>query len=79
MYILLMHFLTTYLLIAKRKRVTLGTSLVAQWVRLHAPNAGCLGSVPGQGTKSHMCSQINKKIFKSNLKWRKPNKATLIK
>ena len=61
MYILLMHFLKTYLLIAKRKRVTLGTSLVAQWVRLHAPNAGCLGSIPGlgraleEGMASHSC------------------------
>ena len=31
-----------------------GTSLVVQWLRLHAPNAGGLGSIPGQGTRSHM-------------------------
>ena len=31
-----------------------GTSLVVQWVRLHAPSAGGLGSMPGQGTRSHM-------------------------
>ena len=31
-----------------------GNSLVAQWIRLHAPNAGGLGSVPGQGTRSHI-------------------------
>ena len=30
------------------------TSLVVQWVRLHAPNAGGLGSIPGQGTGCHM-------------------------
>ena len=30
------------------------TSLVAQWIRLHAPNAGGLGSIPGQETRSHM-------------------------
>ena len=30
-----------------------GTSLVAQWLRLHTPNAGGLGSVPGQGIRSH--------------------------
>ena len=30
-----------------------GTSLVAQWLRLHAPNAGGLGSIPGQGARSH--------------------------
>ncbi|TEA32806.1 hypothetical protein DBR06_SOUSAS4210129 [Sousa chinensis] len=28
--------------------------MVVQWVRLHAPNAGGLGSIPGQGTRSHM-------------------------
>ena len=32
----------------------LGTSLVIQWLRLQDPNAGGLGSVPGQGTRSHM-------------------------
>ena len=31
-----------------------GTSLVVLWLRLHAPNAGGLGSVPCQGTRSHM-------------------------
>ena len=31
-----------------------GTSLVAQWLRLHTPNAGGLGSIPGQGARSHM-------------------------
>ena len=29
-------------------------SLVVQWLRLGAPNSGDLGSVPGQGTRSHM-------------------------
>ena len=31
-----------------------GTSLVAQWLRLCAPNAGGPGSIPGQGTRSHV-------------------------
>ena len=31
-----------------------GTSLVIQWLRLHAPKAGAPGSIPGQGTRSHM-------------------------
>ena len=33
-----------------------GTSLVVQWLRFRAPNAGALGSIPGQGTttRSHM-------------------------
>ena len=32
----------------------LRTSLVAQWLRLHTPNAGGLGLIPGQGTRSCM-------------------------
>ena len=35
------------------KNVKWGTSLVVQWLRLRAPNAGSLGSIPGQGTRSH--------------------------
>ena len=31
-----------------------GSSLVVQWLRLHAPNAMGLGSIPGQGTRSDM-------------------------
>ena len=31
-----------------------GISLVVQWLRLHAPNSGGLGSVPDRGTRSHM-------------------------
>ena len=31
-----------------------GTSLVAQWLRPCVPNAGGPGSIPGQGTRSHM-------------------------
>ena len=30
------------------------TSLVVQWLRLHAPNAGDPGLIPGQGTRFHM-------------------------
>ena len=33
---------------------TVGTSLVVHWLRLRAPNAGGLGLIPGQGTRSHM-------------------------
>ena len=32
----------------------LRTSLVVQWLRLHIPNAGGLGLIPGQGSRSHM-------------------------
>ena len=31
-----------------------GTCLVVQRLRRHAPNAGGLGSIPGQGPGSHM-------------------------
>ena len=31
-----------------------GTSLVVQWLRFHTHNAGGPGSVPGQGTRSHL-------------------------
>ena len=31
-----------------------GTSLVVLWLRLHAPNAGGLGSIPGGETRSRM-------------------------
>ena len=32
----------------------LGTSVVVQWLRLHALNEQDPGSIPGQGTRSHM-------------------------
>ena len=31
-----------------------GSSLGVQWLRLRTPNAGGLGSIPSQGTTSHM-------------------------
>ena len=31
-----------------------GIFLVVQWLRLHAPEAGSLGLIPGQGTRSHI-------------------------
>ena len=56
----------------------IGTSVVVQWLRVWAPNAGGPGSILGQGTRSHMiqlkilhaatetwCSQINKYFNKS--------------
>ena len=35
-------------------KMELGTTLVVQWVRLHAPNVGGPSSIPGRGTRSHM-------------------------
>ena len=39
---------------AKAKMISTGMSLVVQWLRLQAPNTGNLGSIPGQGTRSHV-------------------------
>ena len=36
--------------VARDKR---GTSLTAQWLRLHTSIAGGMGSIPGQGTNKH--------------------------
>ena len=36
------------------KAVQEGTSPVVQWLRLHAPKAGGLSSIPDQGTRFHM-------------------------
>ena len=33
------------------QKPSLGTSLVVQWLRLGAPNAGDLGSIPGQAIR----------------------------
>ena len=42
----------------------LGTSLVAQWLRLCAPNTGDTGSIPGQETKiSHDAGRSKKYIY----------------
>ena len=36
------------------KLTQLEASLMVRWLRFHSPNAGGLGSIPGQGTRSHM-------------------------
>ena len=41
----------------------LGTSLVAQWLRLCAPNTGDTGSIPGQETKISHDAEHGKKIY----------------
>ena len=43
-----------------------GTSLAVQWLRLRAPNAGCVDSVPNRGTlveelRSHMLHAVRPK------------------
>ena len=39
---------------ALRRYIDIGTSLVVQWVTLHAPNAGGPGLIPDRGTRPHM-------------------------
>ena len=39
----------------------LGTSLAVQWLRLLAPNAGDMGSIPGQETKIPHATQHGQK------------------
>ena len=59
-----------------------GLSPVVQWLRLCAPNAGGLGSIPGQGTRSHMLQlrvhvpQLKKDPACPN--WKIPHAATKI-
>ena len=43
------------------------TSLMVQWLRLHAPNAGGLGSIPGQRTES---SQATGKTWHSQINFK---------
>ena len=42
-----------YLYKAHVKKEALRDFPVVQWPRLHDPNAGGPGSIPGQGTRSH--------------------------
>ena len=61
------HLHMSLLLICSFKNIYLGTSTVAQWLRLWIPNAGGPGLIPGQGTRSHML-QLRLKIEAPNKK-----------
>ena len=52
LYVVLQHSTINFHLIVREFCV--GTSLVIQWVRLRAPNAGGRGWIPGRGTRSRM-------------------------
>ena len=43
--------------------------MVAQWVRCHTLNAGVAGSIPDQGTRSHMLQ-----LRSGTVKWKKKKK-----
>ena len=42
----------------------IGTSLAVQWLRLNAPTAGDMGSIPGRGTKIPHATRWGQKINK---------------
>ena len=42
------------IILNKLEKQILGTSLVVQWRGLPTPNAGGLGLIPGQGTRSYV-------------------------
>ena len=42
------------------KRLTIGSSLAVQWLRLHGPNAGGMGSIPDLGTEISHAMQPKK-------------------
>ena len=49
-----------------------GTSLVVQWLRLRAANAGGVDSIPGRGTKiphAVRCGLKKKKLTNASQRW----------
>ena len=59
-----------------QRKVSIRTSLVVQWLKLHIPNAAGLGLIPGQGTRLHMpllrprtTKYINKYLGKKKSKY----------
>ena len=40
---------------------------MVQWLRLHAPNAGDMSSIPGDGTKIPHASQLGRKKGKEKV------------
>ena len=51
---LLTLHLTSIFIVLQKKKIHSRNSLVILGLRLHAPSAGDLGWIPGQGTRSHM-------------------------
>jgi len=49
------------------QEISEGTSLVAQWLRLHVSTAGGLDSIPGQGTKIPHALQVWPKKKKKSM------------
>ena len=51
-----------------------GTSLAVQWLRVHLPNAGGTGSIPGQGAKIPHASGPKNQNIKQKQYYNKFNK-----
>ena len=55
----------TIIFLNNKKILMSGTSLVVQWLRLHTPNAGGPGSIPGEPTGCHVLQLLNKSPYAS--------------
>ena len=53
--LLTLHLTSVFIVLQKKKKkIHSSNSLVILGLRLHAPSAGDLGWIPGQGNRSHM-------------------------
>ena len=59
--------------LSSRSKLTVWTSLVAQWLRLCAPNAGDLSLIPGQQTRLHLPKPRPGVVKKKKKKKKKEN------
>ena len=64
-YLTLSHYVSSLsTTLSLSQQLPFGTSLVVQWLRLHASTAGGTGSIPGLGTKTlHTAWYDKKKSF----------------
>ena len=60
-------FLNFSHLFISHKKIIVGTSLVVQWLKLHASNARDVGSISGRGTKIPHAAQRGQKIKKKKI------------
>ena len=63
----------------KQRNAFDGTSLLVQWLGLHASTAGGMGSIPGWGTKVPCAVWHGQKIFKNKKIKKKKNKFSPLK
>ena len=63
--ILVIYFTYNNVTVALKKGIIQGTSLMAQWLKHHAPSVGGPGLIPGEGTRYHMQQQRSKILHNS--------------